>query len=157
MKQFKVATTLFCMALMGAVLTPAARADDWNRKTVITFSGPVEIPGVHLTGWGVLPAGTYVFKILDSQSDRHIVQIFNKDETTVYATILAIPELSPQSDRQDRDHVQRKAGRRAGSATRLVLSGQKLGRRIRLSEGEGDRVGQDDQNACPVYRGRDSC
>jgi len=58
---------------------------------VITFSGPVEIPGVHLAGWSVLPAGTYVFKILDSQSDRHIVQIFSKDETTIYATILAIP------------------------------------------------------------------
>jgi hypothetical protein len=79
------------MALMAVVLAPVARADDWNRKTVITFSGPVEIPGVHLTGWGVLPAGTYVFKILDSQSDRHIVQIFNKDETMIYATILAIP------------------------------------------------------------------
>src|SRR6202023_4323243 len=39
----------------------------------------------------VLPAGTYVFKIRDSQSDRHIVQIFSKDEKTVYATILAIP------------------------------------------------------------------
>jgi hypothetical protein len=51
----------------------------------------VEIPGVHLAGWGVLPAGTYVFKILDSQSDRHIVQIFSKDELTIYATILAIP------------------------------------------------------------------
>jgi hypothetical protein len=51
----------------------------------------VEIPGVHLTGWGVLPAGTYVFKILDSLSDRHIVQIFNQDETMIYATILAIP------------------------------------------------------------------
>ena len=37
---------------------PAARADDWDRKTTVTFSGPVEIPGVHLTGWGVLPAGT---------------------------------------------------------------------------------------------------
>ena len=77
--------------LFGAMLAPVARADDWNRKTVITFSGPVEIPGVHLKGWGVLPAGTYVFKILDSASDRHIVQIFNKDETTIYATILAIP------------------------------------------------------------------
>jgi hypothetical protein len=73
------------------VFAPGAKADDWNRKTVITFSGPVEIPGVHLTGWAVLPAGTYVFKILDSQSDRHIVQIFNKEETTIYATILAIP------------------------------------------------------------------
>jgi hypothetical protein len=69
----------------------SARADDWNRKTEITFSAPVEIPGVHLAGWGVLPAGTYMFKILDSQSDRHIVQIFSKDGLTVYATILAIP------------------------------------------------------------------
>jgi len=76
---------------MGAVFSPSAKADAWNRKTVMTFSGPVEIPGVHLKGWGVLPAGTYVFKILDSQSDRHIVQIFNADETQVYATILAIP------------------------------------------------------------------
>jgi hypothetical protein len=79
------------MALMGAVLAPTAKADDLNRKTTMTFSGPVEIPGVHLTGWAVLPAGTYVFKMLDSQSDRHIVQIFNKDETVIYATILAIP------------------------------------------------------------------
>jgi len=79
------------MALMGAALTTIARADEHNEKTVVTFSGPVEIPGVHLKGWGVLPAGTYVFKLVDSQSDRNIVQIFSADETTVYATILAIP------------------------------------------------------------------
>jgi hypothetical protein len=91
MNLFKTVTTVCCMALIGAILSPSAKADDWNRKTVVTFSGPVEIPGVHLQGWGVLPAGTYVFKILDSLSDRHIVQIFNKEETTVYATILAIP------------------------------------------------------------------
>ena len=86
-----VTTTVFGLALMGAVFSPGAKASEWDRKTVMTFSGPVEIPGVHLKGWGVLPAGTYVFKILDSQSDRHIVQIFNQDETQVYATILAIP------------------------------------------------------------------
>jgi hypothetical protein len=91
MNALKTVTTVCCVALMGAILAPSARADAWNRKTVITFSGPVEIPGVHLRGWGVLPAGTYVFKILDSQSDRHIVQIFNQAETTVYATVLAIP------------------------------------------------------------------
>ena len=76
-----VTASVFCLGLLGVVVAPEAKADEWNRKTVITFSGPVEIPGVHLAGWGVLPAGTYVFKILDSQSDRHIVQIFNKDET----------------------------------------------------------------------------
>lgn len=84
-------TTVFGLALVGAVFSPAAKADAWDRKTEMTFSGPVEIPGVHLKGWGVLPAGTYVFKILDSQSDRHIVQIFNKDESLCYATILAVP------------------------------------------------------------------
>jgi hypothetical protein len=85
------ATTILCLALSGTMFVPNAKADESNRKTVVTFSAPVEIPGVHLVGWGVLPAGTYVFKIFDSQSDRHIVQIFSQDETTVYATILAIP------------------------------------------------------------------
>ena len=63
-----VTASAFCMGLLGVVAAPDAKADEWNRKTVITFSVPVEIPGVHLAGWGVLPAGTYVFKILDSQA-----------------------------------------------------------------------------------------
>ncbi len=91
MKFLKVLTTVSCLALLGAVLAPVAKADGWSKKTVVKFSGPVEIPGVHLAGWAVLPAGTYVFKLMDSQTDRHIVQIFNEDETKIYATILAIP------------------------------------------------------------------
>ncbi len=87
----KAAPTVLCLAVLGTAFTPSAKADEWDRKTIINFSGPVEIPGVHLQGYAVLPAGTYVFKILDSRSDRHIVQIFSKDEKTVYATILAIP------------------------------------------------------------------
>ena len=97
MRNFRAGLTVGCLALMGTILASNATADDWNRKTAITFSAPVEIPGVHLAGWGVLPAGTYVFKILDSQSDRHIVQIFNKDETIIYATILAIPNYRLQA------------------------------------------------------------
>jgi hypothetical protein len=96
-KQFGLARTVFCAALLGAMLLPVARADDWNRKTTLTFSGPVEIPGIHLKGWSVLPAGKYVFKILDSASDRHIVQIFNEDETVIYATLLAIPNYRLQA------------------------------------------------------------
>jgi len=80
--------TIVCLAVLCVLVVPAATADEWNRKTVITFNQPVEVPGV---GAQVLPAGTYVFKILDSQSDRHIVQIFDKDETHVFTTILAIP------------------------------------------------------------------
>ncbi len=90
MSALRTVTTVLGLALMGAVFSPGVKADEYNRKTVMTFSGPVEIPGVHLKGYGVLPAGTYVFKIMDSQSDRHIVQIFNQDETQILATILAI-------------------------------------------------------------------
>src|SRR3954471_10333580 len=97
MKVFRAVMTVCATAMMGGLLAPTAGADEWNRKTEITFSGPVEIPGVHAKGWGVLPAGTYVFKILDSQSDRHIVQIFDKTETTIYATILAVPNYRLQA------------------------------------------------------------
>src|SRR5579862_6141824 len=98
MKFFKAAPIASCLAVLGLAVmstafSPSAIAGEWDRKTTITFSGPVEIPGVHLQGYGVLPAGTYVFKVLDSASDRHIVQNFSKDESTIYATILAIPNL----------------------------------------------------------------
>ncbi len=93
MKVSRAVPTMFCLALMSAAFLPNAKADAWDKKTQITFSGPVQIPAVHQPGWGVLPAGTYVFKVLESGSNRHIVQIFSKDELTVYATILAIPNL----------------------------------------------------------------
>jgi hypothetical protein len=80
--------TGLCLTVLCLLAAPKAKADEWNHKTVITFSGPVEVPGV---GQHLLPAGTYVFKLLDSLSDRHIVQIFNQDETQVLTTILAIP------------------------------------------------------------------
>jgi hypothetical protein len=88
MVRFKVVATIFCLSLVALAFLPSAKADEWNRKTVVTFSGPVEVPGV---GAQTLPAGTYVFKILDSSSDRHIVQIFNESMDHVYTTILAIP------------------------------------------------------------------
>jgi len=76
---------LVCLGLLGTAL-PQAKADEWNQKTVFTFSGPVEIPGQ------VLIQGTYVFKLMDSQSDRNIVQVFNKDENHLYGTFLTVPD-----------------------------------------------------------------
>jgi hypothetical protein len=99
MKFLKAAPLVLCVALLSATLSTSVKADELDKKTIVTFSGPVDIPGVHLQGMGTLPAGTYVFKLVDSKSDRHIVQIFNREETIVYATILAVPNyrLRPTS------------------------------------------------------------
>ena len=92
----RVIPTMFCLALIGATFSPSAKADDHDKKTTLTFSQPIEIPPVHIQGYRVLPAGTYVFKLVNSSSNRHIVQIFNEDQTKIFATILAIPNYRLQ-------------------------------------------------------------
>jgi len=89
MQTVKRAVVVVCAVLvtmvLGAVLVPGARADQWDKKTIVTFGESVEIPGQ------VLPAGTYVFKLADTISDRHIVQIWSADEDQLFATIMTIP------------------------------------------------------------------
>jgi hypothetical protein len=75
---------------VGSILVPVARADQWNKATVVTFSNPVEVPGK------VLPAGTYVWKIANSQ-DRQVVQIFTQDQRNILATIEAVPDYRAQT------------------------------------------------------------
>lgn len=77
-----------CVVALAVLVVPKAKADAWNQKTIVTFSAPVEVPGV---GQHILPAGTYVFKLMNSLSDRNIVQILNVRGDHVYTTILAIP------------------------------------------------------------------
>ena len=84
MRNVRIITFVF-VGVLGTML-PQAKADEWDQKTIFSFSGPVEIPGQ------VLGPGTYVFKLMESQSDRHIVQVFNKDENHCYGTFLAIPD-----------------------------------------------------------------
>lgn len=83
MKTFKSLAIVLGFSLI--LLSSTLKADEWDKETKVTFSGPVQIQNTQL------PAGTYVFKLADT-SDRHIVQIFNEDQTQVLATIIAIPD-----------------------------------------------------------------
>jgi hypothetical protein len=65
-------------------------ADDWDKATKLTFSEPVEVPGM------ALQAGTYWFTLADGDSDRNIVQIWDADRTHLVKTILAIPDYRLQ-------------------------------------------------------------
>jgi LPXTG-motif cell wall-anchored protein len=78
------------VALIGTSFVPKAHADEWNKMTIVTVNEPI------IAGNKVLDPGTYVWKLLDSQSDRHIVQIFDKDQQHLQTTILAIPDYRMQ-------------------------------------------------------------
>jgi len=78
-------------ACLGALtFAPNAMADQWNKKTIITVGEPIQVPGK------VLQPGKYVMKLMDSPSNRHIVQIFNEDESKLQTTVLAIPNYRLQ-------------------------------------------------------------
>jgi hypothetical protein len=88
MKRFKLVAMLFCFVFAALAITPRVKAQTANEKTIMTFTEPFEVPGVDAQ---ILPAGTYVFTLVDSLSDRNIVRITNEDGTHVFTTILAIP------------------------------------------------------------------
>ena len=94
MEKWKVGVMLLGAFLFCVAFVPNTKADNWNHKTIVTFGDSVEIPGQ------ILPAGTYVFKLLDSQSDRHIVQIWTEDEQQLITTIHSIPNqrMRPAGD-----------------------------------------------------------
>jgi len=88
MNRLKIGAMIVCLALVVLAFSAGGQAGEWNKRTVVTFSAPFEVPGV---GAQVLPAGTYVFKLVDHKSDRHVVQILNERQDHVFSTILAIP------------------------------------------------------------------
>jgi hypothetical protein len=90
MKIVKATFCLLAATALGAAVLPSGRADESNKKTVVTFSQAMEVPGK------VLPAGTYLFQPMDSPTDRHIVQISNADGTQIITTVLAINDYRLQ-------------------------------------------------------------
>jgi hypothetical protein len=89
MKSLKSIAIIFCLALSGALFVPPAHASIWNQKMEIGFNQPVEIPG------SVLPAGDYWFVLMNSPSNRNVVQVFNASQTKLLATLITIPTLRP--------------------------------------------------------------
>lgn len=87
---------LTIVALMMLFIASTSTADDWNRETTAVFTQPVEIPGM------ILQPGMYVFKLPEVTGNHNIVQIWNADQTILYATVLCWTEyvFQPSSDNQ---------------------------------------------------------
>jgi hypothetical protein len=80
------AATVCGLALAAGFLTTRAKADDWDKKTVIKIDQPMQITDTYLQ------PGTYVL-MLDrySMSDRHIVRIYNDKQDHLINTVMAFP------------------------------------------------------------------
>jgi hypothetical protein len=70
-------------ALLVAAAVPGLKASEMDHAVTMSFSNPVEIPGM------VLPAGTYVFRPLST--DSHAVAIMNQDQNRTLGVALTIP------------------------------------------------------------------
>ena len=91
MKTARKLGLLFCMAILIVTFSSSAKANEFDKLTVFTFSAPVELPGDV-----VLSPGSYVFKLLDDAGARNIVEILDQEQTEVYATILTVPAERPR-------------------------------------------------------------
>lgn len=63
----------------------AASADQWNERTILTFSSPVMVPGA------TLEPGEYEFKLADTGTSRQIVQVFADDGQKIVTSMMAVP------------------------------------------------------------------
>jgi DNA segregation ATPase FtsK/SpoIIIE-like protein len=86
-----IRTGILAVAVAAVAMLPLdarAQIEPVNQDTFFTFSQPVELPGA------TLPAGTYLFQLVDSKSNRHIVRVLSEDRQQVHATVIAIPSYS---------------------------------------------------------------
>jgi len=83
----KMFSAMTCLMLLGGTyFVPKVRADESDKKTIVTVNEPIQVPRK------LLPAGTYVFKLMDS-NDLTLVAIFNHDESHLITTVQGIPDV----------------------------------------------------------------
>ena len=79
--------TFYYAAALTALVATGARADEWNKLTNLTFSGPIQLPGV-----ANVPAGTYTFRLADASTSRRVVQVLDKNTGKVFAMFLTMSD-----------------------------------------------------------------
>jgi hypothetical protein len=114
-----------------------AHADPRDQSSTITFSEPIQIPGQDL------PAGTYLFKLANSDSDRNTVQIFDADRTVLYATL---PTIATERQEPTNDTAVTFAEQGAGKPEVLLkwfYPGRETGNEFLYSKETEQELGQD--------------
>jgi hypothetical protein len=91
MRATRILITMCCaLAIATLLLATGARADEYTKQTFLTFSGPVQVPGM------TLPAGTYMFKLADPDGGRRAIQIWDEKGTKLFTMLLTMQDEQPE-------------------------------------------------------------
>lgn len=105
MRKYFLTASILALSVMG-LFAPTVKADEWNKQTNITINQPIEVEGT------VIPAGSYVLKLVDLPSERHLVSILNAQENGVVAAVFTTPIYRSQpADKSEFKFYESEAGR----------------------------------------------
>jgi hypothetical protein len=119
-------------------LAQPVMADEWNKRMEFQFSAAVEIPGK------VLSAGKYVFQVVDSDSDRNLVQVFSEDtngKESLVATLMAIPDIMSETPDQPIVHFEERSSGAPQAIHSWFYPGENTGWEFVYPKGETRETG----------------
>ena len=75
-------------AVLAVAASTPANAETFDRRTYFTFSQPVALPGV------TLPPDKYLFRLVDTNGSRRVVQVMDAEGKKSYAMLMSIPQAA---------------------------------------------------------------
>jgi hypothetical protein len=87
---YVIALAIVGVGLFGSAFIPRAHAGAWEKLTTANANEPL------IAINKVLDPSTYVWKLLNSPSNRHIVQIYDRDQRHPETTVSPLPSYCLQ-------------------------------------------------------------
>jgi hypothetical protein len=90
-KTAAIIISCFILALVF-LAPPLIHGDEWNLATRFTVNHPFEVPNMVLQ-----PNTPYVIRLYDSPAERHVVQIYNEDQSKLLTMFMGVSDERMQA------------------------------------------------------------
>src|SRR5689334_3647348 len=133
MARVTLIATALVIALVSVFAGTTAAQTDTRDRTFLTFSGPVEMPGV------TLPAGTYVFKLADTPS-RNVVEVWDRDEKKMIGHWLFVQATRPDVSQDTVVMFKETAAGQTPAVHYWYYPGEKIGKEFIYPKGQAVKL-----------------
>jgi hypothetical protein len=147
MRTARIAFILLACLAVANVLA----AQPLNKKTKVTFSAPIEVPNAHTkSGVMTLPAGTYIFSLLESSANRNIVRIDDVNGK-VQSIILAIGDYRLNASSKTVMYFSESAAGRPVNLKSWFYPGDNYGSRFAYPKAKAQELAAQTNQPVPSY------